>query len=167
MAARIFSRWLSGTRWLATTAPMMSPPLPSRTGHEARKRSQPAVDWSSTPGAPLRAEATLARFLRAKLIGQRFRYARDEELPLVEAVQRLLLLWPMAIWTARALAADRGAVAVTADDLAEALRSLDISMDRVSTSVLKRKQREAWEFAVYETDLAVRAAAALLSDPVQ
>jgi len=40
------------------------------------------------------------------------------------------------------------------------MRLVDLSMDGLSTSVLKRKQREAWEFAITETDLAVTAAAA-------
>jgi Fe-S-cluster containining protein len=46
-------------------------------------------------------------FLCAKIIGQKFLTAGQKELPLVEAALKFLICFPMAVWTSKAVAADR------------------------------------------------------------
>jgi Fe-S-cluster containining protein len=116
----------------------------------------------TAPSSPL-----LERFLAAKIIGQRFLLGGDEELPLVEAVPLFFLSYPMAIWTARALAAERGAAAVSEPDLRRALGLLDRSLGQVSLAALPAKSREVWHFIVEETDLAVEATNELAGWPVE
>jgi lysine-N-methylase len=118
-----------------------------------------AVDAGAVAGerAPL-----LARYLRAKVIGQRFLAAGEEELPLVEAVPLFLLVYPMAIWTSRALAADRGAAAVEEEDLRRALALLDRTLGQVPLAALPAKVARAWRFVVEDTDLVVAATNELL-----
>lgn len=117
------------------------------------------VDASRVAGArsPL-----LERYLRAKLVGQRFLAAGPEELPLVEAVPLFLLVYPMAIWTSRALAAGRGAAAVEEGDLGRALSLLDRTLGQVPLAALPAKVAKAWHFVVEETDLVVAATNELL-----
>ncbi len=118
-----------------------------------------AVDAAliAAPSVPL-----LESYLTAKLVGQRFLVAGDEELPLVEAVPLFLLAYPMAIWTARALAADRGADAVAAEDLRRALGLLDRTLGQVPLAALPGKVAKAFHFVVEETDLVVAATNELL-----
>jgi lysine-N-methylase len=113
-----------------------------------------AVDASlvTADDAPL-----LARFLAAKVVGQRFLVAGEEELPFVEAVPLFFLSYPMAIWTARALAAGRGAAVVAAEDLRRALGLLDRTLGQVSLAALPARVAKAVRFVVEETDLVVAA----------
>ena len=69
-------------------------------------------------------------FLCAKIIGQKFLVAGQKELPLVEATLKFLLCFPMAVWTSKALAADRGAAAVEEPDLRQAIRLIDRTLGR-------------------------------------
>ncbi|MCP4663826.1 MAG: YkgJ family cysteine cluster protein [bacterium] len=107
--------------------------------------------------------APLDTFLRAKIIGQKFMIADEKELPLVEAVPRFLLCFPMTIWTAKALAADRGAPEVEEADVREAVRLIDRTLGQMAISSLPRKQAKACEFILLETDLVEAAANDLLN----
>jgi len=118
-----------------------------------------AVD-ASVAAAP--ASPFLERYLAAKIIGQRFLVAGEEELPLVEAVPLFLLTYPMTIWTARALAAERGADAVAETDLRSALALLDRTLGMVPLSALPAKVAKVWHFVVEETELVVEATNELL-----
>ncbi len=113
---------------------------------------------SSAPGAEL-----LARYLRAKILGQRFMREGDAEVPFIEAVPRLLLLFPIAVWTAKALACERGAASVGEDDIRSALRLVDRSYGEVPLSSLPPKPRKAWRFVLLETDLPVTASCEMLA----
>lgn len=99
----------------------------------------------------------LERYLCAKLVGQRFLVAGVEELPLVEAVPLFLLVYPMAIWTSRALAAARGAGAVAEGDLRQALGLLDRTLGQAPLVALPPKVSKAFHFVVEDTDLVVAA----------
>jgi hypothetical protein len=110
------------------------------------------------PGAEL-----LARYLRAKIVGQRFMREGEAELPFVEAVPRLLLLVPMAVWTAKALAAERGASSVAEEDVRSSLRLVDRSYGEIRLSSLPPKPRKAWRFVLFETDLPVTASLEMLA----
>ena len=68
----------------------------------------------------------------------------------------------MSIWTAKALAAERGMTAVEESDLRQAIRLIDRTLGQISTSLLPRKQREAYEWVMLETDLVEAATADLL-----
>ncbi len=105
----------------------------------------------------------LARYLRAKIIGQRFMREGEAELPFVEAVPRLLLLVPITVWTAKALAAERGTAAVEEDDVRAALRLVDRSFGEIRLSSLPPKPRKAWRFVLLETDLPVTASYEILA----
>jgi lysine-N-methylase len=125
------------------------------------------VDWSAIDAVDAErltgaSSPRLEQYLRAKLIGQRFLVAGEEELPLVEAVPLFLLLYPMAIWTSRALAAERGARTVGDDDLRRAIALLDRTLGQVPLSALPTKVAKAWRFVVEETDLVVAATNELL-----
>jgi hypothetical protein len=104
----------------------------------------------------------LEAFLKAKILGQRFLLAGDAELPLVEAVPAFFLTYPMAIWTSRALAAQRGAPAVVSDDVRGALRLLDRTLGHLPVGALPRKLAKAWTFLTTETDLVTSATDELL-----
>lgn len=93
------------------------------------------------------------QYLSAKILGQRFLREGEGELPFVEAVPRLLVLYPMLLWTAKALASERGAKDVIEDDARGALRLLDRSYGEVRLSELPTKQRKAWQFVFMETGL--------------
>jgi hypothetical protein len=71
----------------------------------------------------------------------------------------------MAIWTARALAAARGAAAVAEDDLRGALARLDRSLGQVPLAAVPAKVAKAWRFVIEETALAVAATDDLLGIP--
>ncbi len=96
--------------------------------------------------------APLLTYLKAKILGQRFLVVGEEELPFVEAVPKFLLVVPMAIWTAKALVADRGGERVEQSDLRRALRLIDRTLGTLPTSALPRKQAEACDFVMLETD---------------
>ena len=106
--------------------------------------------------------APLRDFLCAKIVGQKFLIAGEDELPLVEATLMFLLTVPMTIWTAKALAAERGATAVEACDLRQAIRLIDRTLGQISTSLLPPKQREAYDWVMLETDLVEAATADVL-----
>ena len=106
--------------------------------------------------------APLRDFLCAKIVGQKFLIAGEDELPLVEATLMFLLTVPMTIWTAKALAAERGATAVEACDLRQAIRLIDRTLGQISTSLLPPKQREAYDRVMLETDLVEAATADVL-----
>jgi Fe-S-cluster containining protein len=93
------------------------------------------------------------QYLSAKILGQRFLREGEGDLPFIEAVPRLLVLYPMLLWTAKALATERGASDVIEDDARDALRLLDRSYGEVRLSELPAKQRKAWQFIFMETGL--------------
>jgi len=97
--------------------------------------------------------AVLETYLKAKILAQRFLVIGDEELPLVEATPKFFLALPMTLWTAQALAADRGAARVEEADVRGALRLVDRTLGTLPTSALPRKQAEACDFVMLETDL--------------
>jgi lysine-N-methylase len=105
----------------------------------------------------------LARYLRAKVQGQRFMTEGDEEIPFLEAVPRLLLAFPMVVWTAKALAAEREAAEVSDVDARGALRLVDRAFGQIRLSLLPSAQRKAWKFVLLETDLPIAATWEMLS----
>jgi Fe-S-cluster containining protein len=105
----------------------------------------------------------VSRYLTAKIIGQRFMREGDKELPFLEAVPRLLLMFPMIVWTSKALASEQGRGRVEAADARKSLRLLDRSLGAVSLSELPAKQRKAWQFILLETDLPTCASSEMLS----
>jgi len=104
----------------------------------------------------------LERYFAAKVLGQRFAREAEDEISFVEAVPRLLLLYPMAIWTAKALAAERGEREVRDENVRGAIRLLDRSYGQVNLSELPAKQRKAWRFVLTETELPTCAALDML-----
>jgi lysine-N-methylase len=104
----------------------------------------------------------LARYLKAKILGQRFLQEGEASIPFVEAVPRLLLQVPIAVWTAKALAAERGAPSVAGEDLRRALRLVDRSYGQIPLAALPPKARKAWRFVLLETDLPVTASVEML-----
>ena len=86
-------------------------------------------------------------------LGQRHLKEGARELPFVEAVARLLLLYPFWIWTAKAIAADRGADRVDEKDARAALRLIDRTFGQISLEELPKKQKKAWSFILLETSL--------------
>jgi hypothetical protein len=90
-------------------------------------------------------------------VGQRFLLAGDEELPLIEAVPLFFLSYPMTLWTARAIAAERGATAIADVDVQRALALLDRTLGQVSLSALPAKVAKVFHFIVEETELVVEA----------
>lgn len=120
-----------------------------------------AVDASFVTSAD---SPMLERYLAAKVTGQRFLIAADEELPLVEAVPLFLLTYPMAIWTSRALASDRGSDTVNEEDLRRALSLLDRTLGQVPLGALPNKISKVFHFVVEETDLVVAATSELDAD---
>lgn len=122
-----------------------------------------ATDWEAIAavdlGALLAGPATplLVRWLQAKVVGQRFRFAGEAELPLAEAVPLFLLAFPMALWTSAALAADRGAAAAGEEDARRAIALLDRTLGRLPLDALPGKVQKAWRFVLEETDLVVAA----------
>jgi len=110
-----------------------------------------------------RGSELFARYLRAKILGQRFMREADAEIPFVEAVPRLLLLFPIAVWTAKAIACERGAASVADDDVRSALRLVDRSYGEIRLSSLPPKPRKAWRFVLLETDLPVTASVEMLA----
>ena len=107
-------------------------------------------------------DAFIAKFLAAKLLGQRFMHEDEREIAFTDAVPRLLLLYPMAIWTAKALAADAGEPEVHEEQVRNAIRLLDRSFGQVRLGDLPPKQRKAWRFVMTETELPVVATLDLL-----
>jgi hypothetical protein len=103
------------------------------------------------------------RYFEAKIVGQRFMREGEGELPFIEAVPRLMLLFPMLVWTAKALAAEDGAAAVAEAHARRGLRLLDRSFGEVRLSELPAKQRKAWQFVLLETELASCASVDMLS----
>ncbi len=106
----------------------------------------------------------LARYLRAKIVGQRFMREGERELPFVEAVPRLLLQFSLAVWTAKALARERGAASAADEDVRGALRLIDRSYGEIPLASLPPKPRKAWRFVLLETDLPIVAAAEMFAE---
>jgi len=94
----------------------------------------------------------IAAYMRAKILGQRFMREGSKELPLIEALPRWLMLYPMWLWTSKAVAAERGLAEVERADARQALRLLDRSYAQIDLSGLPAKQRKAWAFIFMETD---------------
>ena len=103
-------------------------------------------------------------FLCAKIIGQEFLVAGQKELPLVEATLKSILCFPMAVWTSKALAADRGATEVEEPELRQTIRLIDRTLCQIPTSLLPRKQRDVYNWVMLETDLVEAATNDLLVD---
>ena len=101
-------------------------------------------------------------FLCAKIIGQKFLVAGQRELPLVEAALKFLICFPMTVWTSKALTADRGAAVVEEPDLRQAIRLIDRTLGQIPTSLLPRKQQDAYDWVMLETDLVEAATSDLL-----
>ena len=99
------------------------------------------------------ADETLATWLRAKIVGQRFLSAGGKDLPFIDAVRKLLVAYPMALWTAKALACHRGVGGPELGDLRAAIRRIDRTLGRVPVSRLPRKQAKVFDFILLETDL--------------
>ncbi|MFQ5792326.1 MAG: YkgJ family cysteine cluster protein [Acidobacteriota bacterium] len=106
---------------------------------------------------------TVENFLKAKILSQRFLFAGEMELPLVEATPRFFLCFPMLIWTGKALAAERGASSIEGADVRRAVRLIDRSLGQIDTSQLSRKQARVYSFIVEETDLVACATHDLLN----
>lgn len=137
-----------------------------------RRRGQPHVggeplattfeDIAALPGGILTtgegsptpwADGPLATWLRAKIVGQGFLVSGSESLPFIEALRKLLVAYPMVLWTTKAMAAHRGATAPEAEDLSAALRRIDRTLGRVPVSRLPRKQAKAFDFILLDTDV--------------
>jgi hypothetical protein len=115
------------------------------------------------PGVFLEPECPpLQLYLEAKLLGQRFLVSGNHELPFMEAVPALFLTYPMALWTSRALAAERGAKRVADEDVRASLRLLDQTLGQLSVEALPRKAAKAWRWVLTETDLVLAATNELL-----
>lgn len=109
-------------------------------------------------GILLRDEMRLPEiYLCAKLIGQRFVQLGKEEQPLYEGVHRLLLNYPMMVWTSKALAADRGATEVEPDDVRAAVRILDHFTGHAALAALDPKVIQTFDYLMSETDLVLAA----------
>ncbi len=104
------------------------------------------------------AHALFETYFCAKIVGQKFLAAGERELPLEEATHCLLLLYAMAIWTARALAADRAALTVEEQDMRRALRLLDASLGVLELDAMPKKTADAWRTTLTEGLLPVVAA---------
>lgn len=102
------------------------------------------------------------RYFQAKIIGQRFLMAGEQELPFVEAVPRLFLGLPVAAWTAKALAAQAGAQEVQVSHLQHALRLVDRTLGQMSAPQLTKKQARAWDYLLYESSLVEAASAVII-----
>ena len=94
-------------------------------------------------------------FLSAHVVGQKFLIAGNEEQPFVESANRFLMIFPMIVWGAKALAADRGAGAAEVQDVAKTIRFLDRTPGSISFEGLPRKQEEAVHYVIQETNLVV------------
>lgn len=104
----------------------------------------------------------LERFFTAKILGKKYVMRTGRELPLVDGARQLLLFWPMAIWTAKALAAERGAVRVEESDLRRAVRALDHRLGVIDPADLDKPRQDAVRHIIEETDIVVSAAAEML-----
>ena len=91
--------------------------------------------------------------LCAKIRGQKVLVAGQQGVPLVEATLKCLRCFPMAVWTSKARAADRGAAAVEEPDLRLAIRLIDRTLGQIPTSLVPPKQREVYDWVMLETDL--------------
>ena len=110
-------------------------------------------------------EGLLRDFFVGKLVGGRYLLGGKGggEQPFAEALPKLMLWYPMAIWATKAFAADRGKKAAAPRDLRAALRLLDPPLGQVTTASLPAPQRKACDFVFLETDVVVDAAFELLS----
>ena len=88
--------------------------------------------------------------------------AGQREFPLLEAALKFLICFPMAVWTSKAVAADRGATKAEEPDLRQAIRLIDRTLGQIPTSLLPRKQRDAYDWVMLETDLVEAATSDLL-----
>lgn len=101
--------------------------------------------------------ALVVRYLRSKVMGQRFLFEGEDAIPFVEALPRLVLTVPVLSWAAKALAAERRRVAVEEGDVRGALRLVDRSLGAIRFSLLPAEQRKAWSLVLFETDLPLAA----------
>ena len=102
-------------------------------------------------------------YLTSRIKGQGFLQETSGEMPLVEAVQKQMLAFPMCLWTAKALAAERGAGELGEDDVRAAIRLVDRTAGRISTSMLPEKQARAFDWVMMETELVEAATVDLLT----
>lgn len=116
---------------------------------------------ASTANAPELA-GWIARYLMAKIIGQKFLQIEGGEIDFLQGMRLLLLRAPMALWTAKALAAERGVEAVERIDVQRAIKLLDRSPIAVPPEALNAEQREALRFLLFETQMILSATAELL-----
>lgn len=100
----------------------------------------------------------IEHYLKAKILGQRFLLQGGEELPFVEALAKFLLVYPMILWTAKALAAERGAPEVEDPDVRSALRWIDRTAGRLPMASLPKKAAKASDFVLLETPVVEAAA---------
>jgi lysine-N-methylase len=109
----------------------------------------------------------LEAFLKAKILGQRWLIAGNSEMPVTEALPLFLLTYPMAIWTAKALAAEAGSAAVAEGHVQTAVALVDRTLGQIPLTDLPAKAAKALRFVVEETDLPIAAANELLNLPVE
>ena len=108
------------------------------------------------------ASGRFRRFFVAKLVGQRWLLEGEKEASFADALPMLFLWLPMALWTAMAFAADRGAGTASDEDLRRALRLLDPPLGQLTPASLPKAQRKVCNFIFLETDLVVDASTELL-----
>ena len=82
---------------------------------------------------------------------------------LVLRVSSALVLFPLAVWTAKALACERGATSIAEDDVRRALRLVDRTYGQIRLAALPPKPRNAWRFVLLETDLPLTASLEMLA----
>ena len=119
-----------------------------------------AAYFGTTAGASL-----VQRYLTAKITGQRFLREGESQLSFLDAVPRLLLQFPMLIWTSKALAAERGESEAAEVDAERALRFLDSNYGQIRISDLPAQHRKAWHFILMETELPLCASLEMLRGP--
>jgi len=102
--------------------------------------------------------AFLEKFFATKILGKKYLMRTGRELPLVEGAGQLLMFWPMIVWTAKALAADRGAARVEDADVRRAVRALDHKLGVIDLSDLDKQRQEAVRHVFEDTKVVVAAA---------
>ncbi len=136
-------------------------------GRPAIRGEELSVDFDAIAGVDVSifrdgGTSFLEKYFTVKITGKRYLIRTGRELPLQEGAWQLFLMYPMTIWTAKALAADRGSARVEDADVRAAVRALDHQFGVLDLNDIDGKQRQAMEFALYETDLAVTATNELL-----
>lgn len=103
-------------------------------------------------------QSFLEAFFSNKILGQKFIMATDRTPPLDVAVRRLLLLYPMIVWTSRVLAACDRRSEVEECDVRHSVRRLDASFGPVmDPKSLGRELNEAVQVILRESPLVLEA----------